>query len=155
MTVDFYSVTDANNVVDKHVDIATKTTILNVDVINPSTIEGPQLVLKNFDGVSGKNYCYIAKYNRWYYVTGITFTTAGRVVVNCAVDVLKTYAAKIKQCTGTATRSQSVGMNHITDNRYPINNVHRVIDMLAYPKTPFTRFPSSPYILTTIGGTTT
>lgn len=152
MTVDFYSVTDANNVVNKTIDPLTVKSVTNVDVFNPSTLENPQLVLTNFDGIANKNYCYIAKYGRYYYVTGVTFTSAGRVVVNCAVDVLKTYAADIIKCKGTAVRSESVGMNYITDNRYPTNDIHRTIDMLRYPKTPFTRTPLKPYILTTIGG---
>lgn len=153
MTVDFYTVTDANNVINKTLNAATKTTVSNVDVFNPSTLENPQIVLTKFDGVANKNYAYIAKYGRYYYVTGVTFTSAGRVIVNCAVDVLKTYAAGILNCTGTATRSQSVGINYVADNRYPTNDIHRTIDMIRFPKTPFSRAATHPYILTTIGGT--
>lgn len=153
MTVDFYTITDGNNVLHKTLPISTKTTLSNVDVFRPSNIENPQIICDNFANVASKNYCYISKYGRYYFITGITFVSAQRCIIDLSVDVLKTYENSIINCIGTATRSESAGINYIVDNRYPLNSVHRKIDIINYSKTPFTRSPNKPYILTTIGGT--
>ena len=72
-----------------------------------------------------------------------------------SVDVLATYAAEIVECVGTAIRSESAGINKISDSKYPVNTCRYVLDVVNYSRTPFTRNPSSPYILTTIGGDAT
>lgn len=152
MTVDFYTVTDPNNKLEKTLTAASHKALTNVDIFRPSNIESPSIICDNFANIADKNYCYIGKFGRYYYITGVTFTSAQRCIVNLAVDVLMTYAASIKECTATATRSESAGINYITDNRYPVNNIRRTIDLISYPSTPFTRTPTSPYILTVIGG---
>ena len=152
LTVDFYTISDANNVVNKTLDDQTKTTVQNVDIFKPSSVESPSLVLHNFTGVSNKNYVYIDKFSRYYFITGITFTSAERVIINLSVDVLYTYASQIKSCKATAIRNENIGKNYITDSKYPVNTLDRYVTLDNFPDTPFTRNPTFPYILTTIGG---
>lgn len=152
MTVDFYTITDASNVVHKSVPIASKTTIQNVDIIRPSSIEDPQIVFGSFTGMLSKNYCYVSKFARWYFINRITVTTAQRVVMDLSVDVLYTYRDSITLCIGTAIRSESEGINKIHDSKYPINNNKYIIDAINFSDTPFSRLTTTGYILTTIGG---
>lgn len=152
MTVNFYTVTDAANVVSKTIPADTLQTISNVDIFKPSTLDSPRLVLSSFTNMFDKNYCYIEKFGRYYFINNITVTSAQRVIMDLSIDVLHTYAAAIKSCTGTAIRSESAGINKISDSKYPVNTCKYILDMINYDKTPFTRLPTSPYILTTIGG---
>lgn len=155
MTVNFYTITDAANVVSKTLSSDTLQAIQNVDIYKPSSLDAPRLILGAFTNMMAKNYCYIEKFGRYYFITNITVTSAQRVIMDLQVDVLFTYAASIKECIGTAIRSESAGINKISDSKYPVNTCRYVLDVINYSRTPFTRNPSSPYILTTIGGDTT
>lgn len=153
MTVDFYTITDASNVVFKTVPAESKVSVQNVDIIRPSSMEDPQIVLVSFTGMLSKNYCYVSKFDRWYFINRITVSTAQRVIMDLSVDVLYTYRASIGSCLGTAIRSESIGVNKIRDNKYPLDDNKYIIDAINYPDTPFTRSATMGYILTTIGGT--
>lgn len=152
MTVDFYTITDASNVVYKTVPEESKVTINNVDIIRPSSLDDPQIVSGSFTGMLTKNYCYVSKFARWYFINRITVTTAQRVVMDLSVDVLYTYRDSIVNCIGTAIRSESIGINKIHDNKYPINANRYTIDAINFTDTPFSRTTTTGYILTTIGG---
>lgn len=153
MTVKFYTITDASNVVNKTINESDVTTVNNVDIFKPSSMENPQIVLTAFNDMLTRNYCYVGKFAKWYYITGITVTSAQRVVMDLSVDVLYTYRDEIKKCKGTAIRSESVGINTITDSKYPVDPCRHTLDLVNFDKTPFTRNATMPYILTTIGGT--
>lgn len=62
----------------------------SISVINPTLII-------SYDGndLSNVNYCYIAEYNRYYYITDITPTTGNRYILYCKVDVLESYKSFI------------------------------------------------------------
>ncbi|MBP5431988.1 hypothetical protein [Ruminococcus sp.] len=153
MTVDFYTIKDANNVVDKDLPAASKHTVNNVDIFKPSVIDSPRLVLGAFTDMTDKNYCYIDKFKRYYFINSITVTSAQRVIMDLTCDVLYTYKDDILKCKGTCLRSESTGKTIIQDNKYPINTLDRYVTIQKFENTPFTRSPSAPYILTTIGGT--
>lgn len=151
MTVDFYTITDPPNKLVKNVSNESKIPIQNVDIFKPSDIMSPRIILGTFTGMMSKNYCYIDKLARWYFISNITLTSAQRVIMDLSIDVLYTYNTDIVKCQGTAIRSQSEGMTYIPDNKYPLNTVQTQIDMLKY-NTPFTRLLGQNYILSVIGG---
>ncbi len=62
------------------------------NVINPSVIIGG---FTKMEDVSGYNYCYIAQFKRYYFISEIKNLTGGRVQIDMHVDVLKTYKASI------------------------------------------------------------
>ena len=57
-------------------------------VINPS-------FLIEADNPSTYNYCYIDSFNRYYFITNITSVRTGIWRIDCAVDVLMSYATEI------------------------------------------------------------
>lgn len=153
MTVDFYTISDANNVVVKTLPESSKYTATNVDIFKPSVIDTPRLVLGAFANMTDKNYCYIAKFNRYYFINSITVTSAQRVVMDLTIDVLYTYADDIKKCIGLCLRTETAP-TYIPDNKFPMLTNKRQIVLDNFESTPFTLSPSYPYILTTIGGDT-
>lgn len=153
MTVDFYTISDANNVLVKTLPDASKYTATNVDIFKPSVIDSPRLVLGSFTNMTDKNYCYIAKFNRYYFINSITVTSAQRVIMDLSVDVLYTFHSEILRCKATCIRSESAGKTYISDSKYPVNTLDRYVTIQGFSDTPFTRSPTAPYILTTIGGT--
>lgn len=90
--------------------------------------------------------------NRYYYINNIALMTGGKMEIQCSIDLLKTYETQLMFCPATAIRSQSAGKTHISDSKYPLNTANRYVTLQNFPYTPFTRRPSFPYILTTIGG---
>lgn len=119
------------------------------DIINPT------IILAYDSNIVTKNYAAISDWGRKYFINDIQMLTGGRMMLALSVDVLATYAAEIVECVGTAIRSESAGINKISDSKYPVNTCRYVLDVVNYSRTPFTRNPSSPYILTTIGGDAT
>lgn len=94
-----------------------------------------------------------SEFNRTYFINDIVMSTGGKCFIYATVDVLTTYASKIKECTGTILRSESIGApTMIPDGKLPIFTNERIIDCENFPSTPFARTVVNPYILTTIGG---
>lgn len=152
MTIDFYTISDAPNVVNK--TLGQKTTYSNVDVYTPCNVMSPTLIMVYSDTLTAFNYLQIPAFNnRYYYITTITVQSGGMCVVSCSIDVLMTYSAAILTAPCTCIRSESIGKNYIADSKYPINTADRYVTLDNFPKTPFTRNPTYPYVLTTIGGT--
>ena len=161
MTVDFYTITDPPNKLVKNVTSESKLvknvtsesklTIQNVDIFKPSDIMSPRIILGTFTNMMSKNYCYIDKFARWYYISNITLTSAQRVMMDLSIDVLHTYSDDILRCKGTAIRSESEGKTYIPDSKYPIDQLTKNIDMINF-NTPFSAAAVAGYIITTIGG---
>lgn len=152
MTVTFYNVSAAPNVLDK--ELGTGTVISTCQPVEPCDYLNPTFIMDKSTTTAGANYCQIGEpINRYYFITDTQLLTGNRVLVSCAVDVLKTYAAGIKNCYGTFTRSEHPATRYIHDNKFPLTG-----DMGAeaslFPTTPFTLGTSEThnYILTVVGG---
>lgn len=66
----------------------------------PTDILNPVLILSNDPTGNAPqyinyNYCYIAAFSRYYFITSFSVLTGGRVSISCAVDALATYRDKI------------------------------------------------------------
>lgn len=94
--------------------------------------------------------------NRYYFINNITLLTGGKMMIYCSIDVLKTYANKIKLCKGTIIRSESIAKpTMIQDSKLPVYTNRRITVCDNFKRTPFSADIGNlyPYILTTIGGT--
>lgn len=152
MTITFYNVTDAPNVVNKTLGEPVYT-ITNARPITDCNVLNPTLIMSYTNTIASANYVKIAEFgNRYYFITNVTLMSGGRCAISCNVDVLKTYASAISACSGVCIRSESAGKTFIVDNKYPIDDTKKYVEMVKYPETPFTRIPLKPFILTTIGG---
>lgn len=54
---------------------------------------------------TGMNYCHIPDFERWYYITEITVVRQGLWLIQCRVDVLKTYEEWIDELLVWAQRT--------------------------------------------------
>lgn len=114
----------------------------------------PTLILEYDGAILNANYCYIPNFNRYYYLS-ITLDKGKRMILNCSVDVLKTYATQIKNRQGTILRSESIGKpTQIVDNKLPIDpNRHELKTLKILPANgqPVFKSGQTDCILATVG----
>lgn len=154
MTVTFYNVTAAPNSLNK--DINSGVEITTCQPVEPCDYLHPSFIMDKSATTQGSNYCYIsAPLSRYYFITDIQLLTGNRVLVSCSVDVLQTYAANIKSCAGTFTRSEFPKGKYISDSKYPLTG-DMESESTLFDNTPFTLGTGSThnYILTVVGGGT-
>ena len=90
MELKIYNNNSNTNVLNKNITLV-DTLELNLKIDN--SILQPVLILKNY---SSGNYCYIKKFNRYYYITDIRVLNGGLYQLHLDVDVLMTYKDVIK-----------------------------------------------------------
>lgn len=117
-TVKFYNYTGDTRVISKTLTNESQNT--TVYLSNNCNIAYPSISLPYNSTWLAYNYCYITDWNRYYYISEWSTDSAGKLYANLAIDVLKTYATDLLGCPVTVVRSQSVGMNHIVDDKYPL-----------------------------------
>lgn len=143
-TVNLYTITDDAKVVSKH--LGTPTSFENVIVKETTDVTAPVLRITSSSNLSGYNYCYIARYGRYYFINKIDTTPDGMWVIHCRCDVLMSYKSQIKALTGTLERSETVFNGYLNDSEYKA---------LAYRKIVTKQFPTALdddcFILMTVG----
>lgn len=92
---------------------------INVTLIEPFDVLNPKFFLTTSNGL-GFNYVYIPYFSRYYFVEGITVNKGGCTVVSCSVDVLTTYQSQFINNDFLIVRSESIGINYITDTQLPL-----------------------------------
>lgn len=152
MTVTFYNVSAAPNVLNK--ELGTGTVLSTCQPVEPCDYLNPSFIMDKSTTTAGANYCQIGEpINRYYFITDTQLLTGNRVLVSCAVDVLKTYADKIINCIGTFTRAEHPKGKYIADSKYPLTG-DMESESTLFDYTPFTLGDSNThnYILTVVGG---
>lgn len=122
MTVTLYTTADDKRKVGKTL---TQLSSVGATATDPCDVLHPRLLLSGGAGVNAinANYCYISTFGRYYFISGYTTDSAGRITITCDVDVLHTYASAIKGTTQLVTRSESVNggkPTEIDDPLYPL-----------------------------------
>ena len=154
IVIDTYKITDPPNKLYKTTPESTKITLTNVDPLTPCDVLNPSLICVYTSGLAAQNYAKIAAFgNRYYFIDNVSLLDGQRAILKLSVDPLMTYADDIVKCTGVCLRTEQ-GATYIPDNKFPILTNKRQIVLDNFDSTPFTRSPSYPYILTTIGGDT-
>lgn len=119
MLIDLLYTTDDPRVVSK--------TTTNVSTSVDMTPKGnfdlctPLVVLAYNTAYLGANYAYIPELARYYYINDMVLSPGSQIVLQLAVDVLKTWDAQIRACEGVVVRSESIGSNYLPDDKYPID----------------------------------
>lgn len=80
------------------------------------SIENP-VILFEMDSLPTSNYAYIPDFNRYYFITDITAVRNGLFRVSMKVDVLKSFAADIRNSTALVDLSESLSSPYIPDAR--------------------------------------
>lgn len=92
---------------------------IDVTLLEPFSVLTPTLVLQTINGLDF-NYVYIPYFSRYYFVNSIDVNKGGRAIVNCSVDVLMTYQNEFIDNDFLIVRSESIGLNYITDTQLPL-----------------------------------
>lgn len=98
MTITFYKTVSNENQIQKILTDSktyTGTFKTDLDILNPKIIisDSDYLIL-------GYNYCYITELKRYYFVKNITILSNNRFLIDCKIDVLKTYSTELQNCIG-------------------------------------------------------
>ena len=118
LNVTFYQNLSDNNVLDK-----TITAIGSSITMNPTetiSILNPNFIIKYDSTLLSANYCYVTKFNRYYFCT-VSVLTGGRMAIQCKVDALMSAKDAIKNCSACILRNEFIGSNYIVDNKMPID----------------------------------
>ena len=119
MTLTLYTTTDDNRVVNKELTTLGSATLRPTESLDLMT---PRFVVDYNATYYGSNYCYCDTLGRYYYINDISLETGHRMVLQCSMDVLKTYASYLAAVKATVIRSQSVGApTPILDKKLPID----------------------------------
>lgn len=144
MDVITYKISDDNNKVSK--SLGTGTTYQNVVMKEPTDVTAPTFRITSTSNLSDVNYCYIARYNRYYFVDKIVAVNNGLWELSCRCDVLMSYKNQIRALTGTLERSETTYNGYLNDPKY---------NALAYRKIVTKQFPTALnndcFILMTVG----
>lgn len=156
MTITLYKVSCAPNTVDKTEFLSDEYSLTQCRPNEPCDILSPSIVLSYVTNLETYNYVYIPEFHRYYFITGISLLSGKRAVISCAVDVLHTYHADIKNCNGTIVRAEKPKSRNIHDSKYPIIDKMKSTSTLWPPAlSPFTAANGWNYVLTVVGGGST
>lgn len=119
------------------------TNVLNKNLINGATIsavlkedtseEEPVFILSNANYNDYYNYLYCEELERYYFVAPPVHLQAGRVQLQCSVDVLETYKDDILNLRATVARNETYKNGYLMDGGY---------NSLAYEKVVTLPFPN-------------
>lgn len=114
ITVTFYSFAKRLNSTKQ----PTVGTDLSCLVKSDSSIVNPVIELST--DPTGYNYCYIAAFNRYYFIDDIVFQK-GIWIVYCSVDVLASFKTAIGSTSGYCTRSSQLYDGDIQDTAWTVS----------------------------------
>ena len=121
MEVILYKNSSENNVIGKslaHIKSVECNLKNDVSIINPT------LVLAYTANILNSNYCFIPKFNRYYFIDEIVPITGDRCIVKCRVDVLESFKEDIKSLTVILDKAQSIykSNKYLDDGSFVVEN---------------------------------
>ena len=124
MTIKLYHNDSDKRTVNK--TLTNEGALANAVIIDDTTILEPRLKVRDNGIIMVQyNYCYIADFKRYYYITNITVSN-GYILIDCKVDVLMSYANEIKACTGVIARQENVWSGYLDDSENFTNQYNNV-----------------------------
>lgn len=86
------------------------------------SVENPVLILEeSVSNIMSANYCYIAEFGRYYYITDKTADANGLWTLSLKVDVLKSFATYIDDLKGVVQRQRDNYDMYLKDDRIPVS----------------------------------
>ena len=146
MTITIAKCFDDHEYVDKSYTVVG--TLENVHVKDDSSIVDPTFIIHTRSDL-GFNYVIVPSWGRKYYVRNITVVDGVRLAVECHVDVLASFSAGIRACTGIVDKQENMSgeAKYIDDGSYVMECRDK---MESYNFN--NGFTSSAHILITAGG---
>lgn len=121
MEVTLYKNSSENNVIGKSL---AQIKSVECNLKNDVSVINPTLILAYTENILGSNYCFIPKFNRYYFIDEITPITGDRCIVKCRVDVLESFKDDIKSLTVILDKSQSIykSNKYLDDGSFVVEN---------------------------------
>lgn len=124
MTIKLYHNDSDKRTVNK--TLTNEGSLAGATIIDDTTILNPRLKVRDNGIIMVQyNYCYIADFKRYYYITNITVSN-GYIIIDCKVDVLMSYANEIKACNAVIKRQQSLCNYYLDDPLYQSYEYSRI-----------------------------
>lgn len=119
MEVILYKNSSENNVIGKSL-VQIKSVECNLK--NDVSVINPTLVLLYADSIFESNYCFIPKFNRYYFIDEIIPITGDRSIIKCRVDVLESFKNDIKSLTAIINKQETIADKFIDDGSWIVEN---------------------------------
>ena len=121
MEVILYKNSSENNVIGKSL---AQVKSVECNLKNDVSVINPTLVLNYTANILNSNYCFIPKFNRYYFIDEIVPITADRCIVKCRVDVLESFKDDIKSLTVILDKAQSIykSNKYLDDGSFIVEN---------------------------------
>ena len=121
MEIKLYKNLSENNVIGKTL---TQIKSVEANLKNDVSIINPTFILYYTDNILQSNYCFIPKFNRYYFIDEIVPITGDRCIVKCRVDVLESFKEDIKSLTVILDKSQSIykSNKYLDDGSFVVEN---------------------------------
>ena len=119
------------------------------------SISNPKLIIKG--DIRPYNYCYIAEFGRFYYISDITVNESDIQTITLTVDVLQSFKSYIENCNGLVERQRTKTNKYFNDSMMWTQNNKNIVPLhfLGGDYTPslFDR-TNNCYVITLAGGVT-
>ena len=121
MEIKLYKNLSENNVIGKTL---TQIKSVEANLKNDVSVINPTLVLNYTANILDSNYCFIPKFNRYYFIDEIVPITGDRCIVKCRVDVLESFKEDIKSLTVILDKAQSIykSNKYLDDGSFIVEN---------------------------------
>ena len=121
MEIKLYKNLSENNVIGKTL---TQIKSVEANLKNDVSVINPILVLNYTANIFESNYCFIPKFNRYYFIDEIVPITGDRCIVKCRVDVLESFKEDIKSLIVILDKSQSIykSNKYLDDGSFIVEN---------------------------------
>lgn len=121
MEIKLYKNLSENNVIGKTL---TQIKSVEANLKNDVSVINPTLVLNYTTNILDSNYCFIPKFNRYYFIDEIVPITGDRCIIKCRVDVLESFKEDIKSLTVILDKSQSIykSNKYLDDGSFVVEN---------------------------------
>ena len=119
MEVILYKNLSENNVIGKSL---TQINTLECNFKNDVSVINPTLVLLYTASILDSNYCFIPKFNRYYFIDEIIPITGDRSIIKCRVDVLESFKDDIKSLTAIINKQETIADKFIDDGSWIVEN---------------------------------
>ena len=121
MEIKLYKNLSENNVIGKTL---TQIKSVEANLKNDVSVINPIFILYYTDNILQSNYCFIPKFNRYYFIDEIVPITGDRCIVKCRVDVLESFKEDIKSLTVILDKSQSIykSNKYLDDGSFVVEN---------------------------------
>lgn len=129
-------------------------TTITAELKAPIDIEKPTIYLSATDAYDGYNYCYIAEFGRYYFMTPVA-GVGQTMTFECQSDPLMSFKSQIRQCPAVIARNPWHWDMYLPDPKMPVE-ARTVSAILNFPNANENAGPfdgtHNCYILTTLGG---